>query len=120
MAPAKVVFYFLVGLALGAFFVTVADRVYEGGWRGGPTIVALSLPVTIAYFVALWAVAVWRSWPLNGGRADYGGLLMRNFPVLLRFLPGLLPAPCLCSACGFSSNRLADWSITLFAKFGSR
>ena len=109
MAPAKVVFYFLVGLALGAFFVTVADRVYEGGWRGGPTIVALSLPVTIAYFVALGAVAVWRSWPLNGGRADYGGLLMRNFPVLLRFLPGLLPAPCLCSACGFSSNRLADW-----------
>ena len=36
MAPAKVVVYFLVGLALGAFFVTVADRVYEGGWRGGP------------------------------------------------------------------------------------
>jgi len=71
MAPAEVVFYFLVGLALGAFFVTVADRVYEGGWRGGPTIVALSLPVTIAYFVALWAVAVWRSWPRRASYAEF-------------------------------------------------
>ncbi len=104
MAPAKVVFYFLVGLALGAFFVTVADRVYEGGWRGGPD--NRGSFSTCHYRLFRRALALLAA---HGGRADYGGLLMRNFPVLLRFLPGLLPAPCLCSACGFSSNRLADW-----------
>ena len=120
MAPAKVVFYFLVGLALGAFFVTVADRVYEGGWRGGPTIVALSLPVTIAYFVALWAVAVWRSWPLTGGGLITAGFLCGIFPLFFGFFPVYYLRLVFAAPVAFLQIALLIGAITLFAKFGSR
>jgi hypothetical protein len=104
MTPAKVVFYFLVGLALGAFFVTVADRIYEGGWRGGPTIVALSLPVTIVYFLSLWGVAVWRSWPITGGGLMAAGFLCGIFPFFLGFSQSIICALCLrCQLLFFNS-----------------
>jgi hypothetical protein len=117
MTPAKVVFCFLVGLVIGAFFVTVADRIYEGGWRGGPTIVGLSLPVTILYFLALWGVAVWRSWPLTGRGLMAAGFLCAIFPFFFGFFPVYYLRLAFAVPVALLQFALLIGAITLFAKF---
>jgi len=81
----------------------------------GPTIVALSLPVTIAYFVALW-----RSWPLTGGGLITAGFLCGIFPFFFGFFPVYYLRLVFAAPVAFLQIALLIGAITLFAKFGSR
>lgn len=120
MTPVKTVLCFLIGLGLGGLLTTVADRIYEGGWRGGPTIVALSLPVTIIYFLALWSIATWRSWPLTGAGLAAAGILCGVFPFFFGFFPVYYLRPIFAVPVAFLQFALLLGTITLFARFGSR
>jgi hypothetical protein len=83
----KIAFYFSVGFICGAILTCFIDRLYEGGWRGGPTIVWLSLPAAIIYFLLLWGIGVWRPLPFTPVGLAAAGCLCGLFPVLFGSFP---------------------------------
>ncbi len=87
MGITKSLFYFIIGLLAGGLITTVTDRIYEGGWRGGPTIVWLSIPVTTIYFLLLLGVTAWQ--PSTSTRLGWiiTGILCNIFPFVSGFFP---------------------------------
>jgi hypothetical protein len=82
--------------------------------------VALSLPVTIVYFLSLWGVAVWRSWSVTGGGLMAAGFLCGIFPFFFGFFPVYYLRLVFAVPVALVQFALLLGAITLFAKFGSR
>jgi hypothetical protein len=87
MNPLKAVLFFAIGVALGALLITVADRIYEGGWRGGPTLAWLSLPVTVVYFLLLLGATAWHPSLFTPWGFAAAGFLCGIFPFFFGFFP---------------------------------
>src|SRR5207249_10631258 len=71
---------FTVGHFFGAIIATVIAHYMDGSWATGPGGVGLSLPTTLIYFIALWALGRWQPLLINVAGLSLAGFVCAIYP----------------------------------------
>ena len=79
--------YFCTGYVFAGLFVILGARLHDDSWVSGVVMLSLSLPVTIAYFVGIWAVRHYRSGQVSRVGILIAGILAAVYPAFCGFFP---------------------------------